>query len=170
MSTANTFLIVSGHSFVSDLLLAVAKNTSLHSISETENRVFVAIAQGLIVGMGVFVILTWVIIYECGLLTDPLSFFFIAYSIQFALLAPMVWARLPTRFAPSGAAVFNAIRVGIVVSLSGGIGFWLCSRQGVDPILGIPAAEWLALTPVLVLIAGMFVLLGSQAWERINVR
>ena len=170
MSTANTFLIVSGHSFVSDLLLAVAKNASLHSISEAETRVFLGIARGAIVVMGIFVILTWTVLYAFGLLTEPLSFFFIAYSIQFALLAPMVWSRLPPRFIPSGAAVFHAIRTGIVVSLLSGLGFWYCSHEGVGPILGIAASDWLALTPVLVLISGTLVILGFQAWERGNVQ
>jgi len=161
MSTANTFLIVCGHSFVSDLLIAVARKAPIGSLSEDQDRAFLAVARGSIIGMGVFVICTWLVLSATGLLVDPLSFFFIAYSIQFALLAPMVFARLPRRLKPSGRAVFHSIWIGVVVSLACGLGFWVRMQKDSSPLIGLPLSDWLALTPVLTWIAGTVVLLSA---------
>ena len=158
MSTANTFLIVSGHSFVSDLLIAVAKRVSMNELPPAEDRAFLALARGTIIGMGVFVIAAWLIMSTNGLLTDPLSFFFIAYSIQFALLAPMVCARLPRRWQPSGMAVFHSVWVGVLVALVYGFSFWRLVQAGHSPIWGIAVGDWMALTPVATLVAGLIVL------------
>ena len=81
MSTANTFLIVSGHSLVSDLIVAQKRGGSIVGLSTDQDRVFVGIARASIIGMGIFVILAWLLLTKAGLLSDPLSFFFIAYSI-----------------------------------------------------------------------------------------
>jgi Na+/proline symporter len=105
MSTANTFLIVSGHSFVSDLLMVIAKKNTIHEIDKKNESTYISIARSVITGMGVFVILVWVVFNVTGLLNDPLSFFFIAYSIQFALLAPMVFSRLSASYHPSAKAI-----------------------------------------------------------------
>jgi Na+/proline symporter len=162
MSTANTFLIVCGHSFVSDLLISVAKKDSMHSLSADEDRAFMGVARGSIIGMGIFVILTWLGLSKAGLLTDPLSFFFIAYSIQFALLAPMVFTRLPKTLWPSGKAVFFSILIGVLTSLVCGLGFWFRMQKDNGPILGLAVSDWLALTPVLTLVAGSIVILMAK--------
>jgi hypothetical protein len=165
MSTANTFLIVCGHSFVSDLLIAVAKGSAMNQLSEDQehafdqDRAFVAIARASIIGMGVFVIVTWLLLSSAGLLSDPLSFFFIAYSIQFALLVPMVFARLPQSLWPSPKAVFHSIWLGALAALGGGLGFWMLVQAGADPILGVGVADWLALTPVITWLVGMSALI-----------
>jgi Na+/proline symporter len=160
MSTANTFLIVSGHSFVSDLLIAVAKGSSLHLLQEQEERIFLAVARGSIVGMGIFVIGAWFLLNSLKLLTDPLSFFFIAYSIQFALLAPMICARLPPRWQPTGEGVFHSIWIGVIVSLLWSLGWWRLPAD-IPPFLGAAPADWVALTPVITLLVGSIVLAVS---------
>jgi sodium/proline symporter len=165
MSTANTFLIVCGHSFVSDLLIAVVKKDSMHNLSDKEDRAFLGIARGSIIGMGVFVILTWIILSSSGLLSDPLSFFFIAYSIQFALLAPMVFSRFPKTQWPSGRAVFHSIWIGVVVALVCGLGFWLRLQKNNNPVFGLAISDWLALTPVITWLAGTSVLLIAKIFS-----
>ncbi len=163
MSTANTFLIVSGHSFVSDLLLAVKKNTSIHNLSTQEESGFLTIARGTITGMALFVIITWLILVYFGLLTDPLSFFFIAYSIQFALLASMIFTRLPKRFFPNEKAVFKSILLGVIAALIAGFGLWYLIQLG-DPVLlfGFKASEWVALTPFITTVIGILPLVFSK--------
>lgn len=158
MSTANTFLIVSGHSFVSDLLIAVSRRTSMNQLPDHVDRAFVAVARATIIGMGVFVIGMWLLLTTHGLMADPLNFFFIAYSIQFALLAPMVFARLPRRYFPSAPAVFGSLVVGFIASLTFGFGFWRALQHGTTLIWGVAPADWLALTPVLTWLAGTLVL------------
>jgi Na+/proline symporter len=158
MSTANTFLIVSGHSLVSDLLIAVAKGSSLHSLPRDQERVFLAVARGSIIGLGTFVIIAWLLLHTAGLLTDPLSFFFIAYSIQFALLAPMVCSRLPRRWQPTGEAVFHSIWIGVAVSLLWSLGWWRLPSD-FPAFLGAAPGDWVALTPVVTWLVGTVVLI-----------
>jgi len=159
MSTANTFLIVSGHSFISDLLLAVSKHTDIHSLTDKQNRIFVIIARSSIIGMGVFIIFTWVILNIFGLLKDPLSFFFIAYSIQFALLAPMVFSCLRNRFRIPARSVFNSIWLSVLISLVFGVWFWILSQQNIPSVLGLNPVDWLSLTPVIAFLVGILNLL-----------
>jgi len=162
MSTANTFLIVCGHSFVSDLLLTISNKKGIHSLTIEQERAYLAIARATVTGMGIFVIIAWFIFSITGLLKDPLSFFFIAYSIQFALLAPMVFSRLSQRFQPSGQGVFNSIRVGVLISVTSGVSFWILSQHNIGPILGLKPFDWLSLTPVITLFAGTIVLMCSK--------
>jgi Na+/proline symporter len=166
MSTANTFLIVSGHSFVSDLLVAVTRRSSINQLPLEVDRAFVAIARAVIIGMGVFVIAAWILLTSRGLMADPLTFFFIAYSIQFALLAPMVFARLPLRMRPAAPAVFVSLCVGFLGSLVFGFGFWAAQQKGVLSLAGIAVGDCVALTPVLTWLLGSAVLLISLPLRR----
>ncbi len=154
MSTANTFLIVSGHSFVSDLLMTLAKRRTFHDLSASEQRWFLGVARGTIFGMTMFIIITWIVLTTLSLLTDPLSFFFIAYSIQFALLAPMVLARLPRKLWPSSGPVVISVLISVLSSLIGGFGMWILIQKGDAPILGLNPSSWLTLTPVIAVVMG----------------
>jgi len=163
MSTANTFLIVSGHSFVSDLLMVIAKKNTIHEIDKKNESTYISIARSVITGMGVFVILVWVVFNVTGLLNDPLSFFFIAYSIQFALLAPMVFSRLSASYHPSAKAIYYSIIVGVLMSVGSSISFWILGQYRHDAIfIGLTPFDWLSLTPVITWLSGMLVLLISN--------
>jgi Na+/proline symporter len=162
-STANTFLIVSGHSFVTDVLIAVAKKTSIHQLSAEQEKGYLSVARASITGMAAFVIVIWVILATAGLLSDPLNFFFIAYSIQFALLAPMLFTRLPVRLYPSPRGVFVSVLVGVIGAIGVGFGLWCLTQRG-DPSLlfGLKASEWLPLTPLITTVLGIIPLALSR--------
>ena len=107
-STTNTFLTVSSHSITSDVVLVSLAKRSIHSLSEGENRAFVTIGRAISVGMGALIIACFAFLLTQGLLKDALSFFFIAYSVQFALLAPMVMT-WPAWKTPSATAALISI-------------------------------------------------------------
>ena len=170
MSTANTFLIVSSHSFVSDLLLAVRKKTSIHDVSLDDSKLFIGLAQAIVVGMGAFVIGTWLILVLSGILRDPLSFFFIAYSLQFSLLAPLLFARRKLEYRPAAKAIYISILVGIITSIIAGSTFWSMLQPEVQRLIGLNPddrllwflpGEWMALTPVVTLLFGLIPLIPS---------
>lgn len=162
MSTANTFLVVSGHSLISDILVAQKKGTSITTLSQDAGRLFLGLAQASIIGMGVFILLTWLLFEKLELMKDPLSFFFIAYSIQFALLAPMVLSRFPKSTFPSPRAIYHGISAAIFGAVVGGISLWKVTNLGAGPFLGVAMADWLSLMPVITMLIGFLAIALSS--------
>ena len=156
MSTANTFLIVCGHSFTSDILSGTAKDESSRVPSDNEISPLLELGRSSIVGMGALILLAWMILNVFGMLKNPLQFFFIAYSIQFALLAPILCTRLPARYQPKEQAVFHSLWVGVVVSIAWGLISWF--RVPAASQAGGLANSWLVLTPLVTSISGLIVL------------
>lgn len=176
MSTANTFLIVCGHSFSSDVWArkfdGCADNNSQTAILD--------VGRSSIVGMGGFIIGTWLALNLFGLLQAPIRFFFVAYSVQFALLAPLVCVRLPDKLKPSGSAVYYSVWVGIFVSLLWGLGSCLYLHlfspnateiQKDTPIVLTPVITWASGTLALVVarLIDMYASVRSGSAERVIV-
>jgi len=168
MSTANTFLIVCGHSFVSDVLIALSKNIPIGSLSNIDSKSFVAIARSSIIGMGVLVVAIWLALINFRLMVDPYNFFFIAYSVQFGLLAPMVVSRLPKRYWPSADAIFLSIVVGFISSIVLGFGLWSLIQKGLKTMAGVGMIDWLTLTPVLTFFIGSIILFAGIIVEALK--
>lgn len=173
VSTTNTFLTVCSHSITSDVLVAALANRSISTLNREENAGMVSIARGVIIGMGVLVVTAFLSLTHAGLLNDPLSFFFIAYSVQFALLAPMIMSRLPRERRPSSKAAIVSIFVALIASLGGGFSSWYKMGHGGSSFLWVMPADWLTLTPVVTLIVGLLPLLismlfGKEKGARIN--
>ena len=164
-STTNTFLTVSSHSLTSDVVLVSLAKRSIHGLTAEENRVFVGIGRRWIVncGMGGLIIACFAILITQGLLRDALSFFFIAYSVQFALLAPMIMTWFTKSHRPSPEAALVSILLGFIISLIAGFGFWTLVQRNAAPILAVAPSDWLTLTPVITLVAGLIPLVISIA-------
>lgn len=162
LSTADTFLIVSSHSLVSDVLLGSVKKGSFTELGDLENRAFVGFARSVVIGMGVFVTGAWVLLYTLGLLRDPISFFFIAYSVQFALYAPVLFSARKPQNRPVSSAVLVSVGLGILVAIVAGFGFWWAMTSGVKKIWHLEPSQWFPLTPVLTLLFGLVPLLFSR--------
>lgn len=161
LSTTNTFLTVSSHSLTTDVLLVSMSHRTLQDLDDKENRTFVGIGRAIIIGTGAVIVLTFAGLTMWGFLTDPLSFFFIAYSIQFALLAPMVMSRVKLPYRPTALAALVSIGIGLVVALSLGFGAWVAIQRSAPPALGIAPGDWLTLTPVFTFFVGLIPLVVS---------
>jgi hypothetical protein len=159
ISTTNTFLTVCSHSFTTDVLVGSLANRSFADLSDRENILYVGIGRAVIIGITVIVLICGVVLMLGGLLKDPLSFFFIAYSVQFALLAPMIFAALPATRRPTPIGALTSIVTGFVTALIVGFGAWYLVQIEADPILGLPPSDWITLTPVVTLVLGSLPLL-----------
>jgi Na+/proline symporter len=162
ISTTNTFLNVCSHSFTSDILVGSIANRALSKLTPAENTLYVAIARTIIVGMVVIIILCFAGLTIGGLLKDPLSFFFIAYSVQFALLPAMTMSALPRRLKPSSLSALASICVGFATSLVVGFGSWLLMQAGDIPVFRVAPSDWLTLAPVVTIGFGFLPLLPSS--------
>ncbi|HTD36933.1 MAG TPA: hypothetical protein VK669_05435 [Candidatus Limnocylindrales bacterium] len=163
LSTTNTFLTVSSHSLTTDVLVVSLANRRMKDLTAEESKAFVGIARAVIVGIGSFIVLIFAGLTASQLLTDPLSFFYIAYSIQFALLAPMFFTVVPRGRRPSSGAALLSLALGFAAALVIGFGSWLLLQRQASAILWIAPGDWLTLTPVMTLLLGLIPLAISYA-------
>ena len=159
VSTTNTFLTVCSHSLTTDVLVGSTLNATLASLTPEQSRTFTRIAQLVIVGLVSALIVLYVVAVQNRLLTDPLNFFYICYSVQFALLAPMIVSIFSRKFRPGPGAALASIWIGFVVALALGFGSWALTQEKSPPTIGLKAGEWLSLTPVVTLMMGLLPLL-----------
>jgi len=131
-------------------------------LTKQESAAMVSVARAVIIGMAVIVVTVFLIFTRYGLLKDPLSFFFMAYSVQFALLAPMAMTKVSLRARPTAGAVILSILLGLVTSLVVGFGSWFAVIHNGPPFLNIAPGDWLTLTPVITLCIGLMPLLVSS--------
>jgi len=101
VSTADTFLIVASHSAVSDLMIGLLKRAEFGALDDHESESFANIGRVLIVVMGLATVALWFCGSMLHLLDDPLTLFFVAYSVQFALFVPVVYSGGPRHFRPT---------------------------------------------------------------------
>ncbi len=149
VSTTNTFLNVCSHSLTTDILMSSFAHKELGELSDPQNDLYVGIGRAVIIMLSAALILIFTLLTYFGLLKDPLSFFFITYSVQFALLGPMLFSvRRPAR-RPSANSALVSIRTGFSLALIFGFGFWWLSQCGVETVLWVKTNDWLTLTPVL---------------------
>lgn len=160
VSTTNTFLNVCSHSLTTDVLVGSFSHKEMGELSEKQNRLYVGIGRAVIIAISSTLVVAFALLTESGLLKDPLSFFFITYSVQFALLAPMILSILPMRFRPTPSTALASIYIGFAVALIVGFGSWLLGRPGGPAsIFGLAPSDWGTLTPVVTVLVGFVPLL-----------
>jgi Na+/proline symporter len=156
LSTADTFLMVCGHSFVSDLIVGIGRKSNFGNLTNNISFALSNIARGVIVSMTIFLVLLWILLNQLQLLQDPLTLFFIAYSVQWALLAPIIFAA--TKKKRSANIVFISIGAGIVTALLVGFGSAFTLYAGQETIFGLSTLGWLALTPFVTFLVSLSIL------------
>ncbi len=159
VSTTNTFLNVCSHSLTTDVLVGSFAHKEMGELTEKQNRTYIRIGRTVILGLAVLIAVVFAFFVQTGLLKDPLSFFFITYSVQFALLAPMAISVLPARLRPSAPVALTSICIGFVIALAVGFGAWMLMQDGSTPSLGLAPSDWETLTPVVTVIIGFLPLL-----------
>lgn len=170
VATTNTFLNVLSHSLTSDVIVGLIGRRDIHSLSDNTDKFFVTVARVIITAIAAFLIIIFAIFSTSGLLTDPLSFFFIAYSVQFALLAPMAVTAVSKSYRPGAKSVIVSLALGFATAVGVGFGSWLLIQRKVDVIFELHPGEWLTLAPVVTLAVGLLPLiiggLAGYEWNR----
>ena len=153
ISTTDTFLVVCSQTIVTDMLLGSGKGRSLGDLSEIENAKLTRIAQLTTGGIAVLVILCWVALKATKLLGDPVTLFYITYSVQFSLLVPVLITC--TSLGRSRRAATQSVLAACIVTLAVGWVSWQAVLQGTKAtVLHLAAADWLALLPVVTVFTG----------------
>ncbi|SDD85124.1 Na+/proline symporter [Sphingomonas sp. YR710] len=165
ISTANTFLNVCAHSLTSDVLLGSAIGKSISEISNERSIELARFARILIIGLVAFVIIVYAICVSFRVLTDPLSFFYITYSTQFALLSPIAMCFLPKVKRPSPLFAIASIWIGFLVSFAVGISAWVAMQAGSKGTMGLAPGDWLTLAPVAAVVIGALPLLAGVRYR-----
>jgi phage-related holin len=155
VSTTNTFLNVLSHSLTSDVIVGLIARRDLHSFSPETDRFLVSLARSIIVSVVALLVVLYAVFTQTGLLRDPLSFFYIAYSIQFALLAPMAMSAVPRSWRAGAKSVILSLALGFIAALVVGFGSWLLLQGESQPVLYLMPGDWLTLAPVVTLIIGL---------------
>lgn len=157
ISTANTFLTVCSHSLTTDVLVGSALNVPMNNLTAEQSQTLTKVARMVIVGFAALVMVFYGIAIWLDLMSDPLSFFYITYSVQFALLAPMVVSVMAWR--PSASWAVVSVWIGVITSLGLGFYSWHAMQSGVPILIGRPPVDWLTLTPVVTAVVGAIPLL-----------
>jgi solute:Na+ symporter, SSS family len=157
ISTMDTFLIVMAHSLGMDM---TPGGGSLDRVPEERSDVsdLIMLRSRLFIGIvAVVVFLGWFVFKETPFAGDPVSFFFITYSIQATLLIPVLFAG-SDRF-KSAAGARNAIILSGVVTLTVGIICFTKLTDGDWTFLRLSAGDWFALLPVFTIGSGLLAFL-----------
>ena len=155
-STADTFLLVCGHSFVSGVMPGAFRRESVGELDGSAHELLAGVGRAVVVFMGLGVVGVFFALSSSGLLEDPLLLFYLAYSVQFSLLAPVVFSRGKTR-PPPRAALF-ALIASLLVSIGWGFGFALTGNTWLADRLGITLTDVLYLTPIPTQVVGILIL------------
>ena len=159
LSTADTFLIVVGHTIINDYFLGARRKISMHELTSNENSTMLSISRFTIIGMGVFIIIFWIAFLYTGLLKDPISYFFICYSIQYALFAPLIFSNTKKMTSFLGK---TSLFLGIVTAVVVGLSSWSLMDKEVEKVWFLSPGEWLSLTPVVTLVVGLLPLIANK--------
>ena len=156
LSTADTFLIVCGHSFVSDLMVGIMRRETFGDLDKSESSLLAGAGRAIVASLGVFVVGLFFVLNYFGLLDNPLILFYLAYSVQFSLFAPVLFS--VTKHRPPSGAALAALLASLVVSIGWGFGFSLTGHTGLADRLGITLDDLLYLTPIPTQLVGILIL------------
>jgi Na+/pantothenate symporter len=163
ISTTNTFLTVCSCSFTADILVGTRTNAPITKLDPIVDEFYVGVARSVIVAMVALIFACFVAFTLKGWLIDPFRFFFIAYSVQFALLPSVIMSALAPAVRPSSGAVLISLVTGFIASLFLGFGAWFLAQVRTEPILSLPPDQWLPLAPVATIILGFVPLISDTA-------
>ena len=146
LSTADTFLIVASHSFVSDLLIGLRKRASFGTLTDQDQIFFAQIGRLIVLAMGVFIVAIYFVLKPIGILENPLNFFYVAYSLQFALFAPVVYSM--ANRSSHATAILVSLVFGFLVSLAWGLTAAIAAARSISLVSFVTPDEIVYLTPI----------------------
>lgn len=145
LSTADTFLVVCGHAIMADFLVGGRRRTTYSALPDEDSRVLTILGRVIITILGVIVIVIGSLFHVFELWKDPYTVFFIAYGVQFALLAALVFGSF-TKYRNARAAGTSII---LTVVVTVGVSLFALGRAtaGEPKLLGIDAYTVIYLMP-----------------------
>ncbi|MEM9374660.1 MAG: hypothetical protein AAGA72_00460 [Pseudomonadota bacterium] len=162
ISTVDTFLIVIGHVVNVDFALTKQGVGRLDELSDPQNKFVKERGRLFILLSSPIIIIGWFILEGLGWLFDPLSLFFVTYTLQFVLAVPL----LAGTFASGRSYRTTLACVSLGATVTAGIGIYgMLNLSSEHTYLGLAPASWLAVLPVLPIIIGV-VLFGPLIISR----
>lgn len=157
LSTADTFLIACTQAIVGDVILTKGNIDANRwwERSETRQSPTVVMSQGVLVLLGGAIVVVWFVVTQYKLMIDPLNFFFVAYSVQFALVGSVVFG-IGKKVRKSAHAGMVSVTAGWVAGL--GLGVWgiISVAAEAEPFGVLTSAQVVSLSPVFCIIASFF--------------
>lgn len=150
-STLDTFLIVMAHVINVDLALSSRGMQSLKDTAEVDEPLLLR-GRLFIMMTGFAVCVGWLAMNGANLLISPISLFFVVYSLQFTLGIPAIAATYPA-FRNATATYYVVASSAVAISI---LGVWvLANETSEERLLGLTAATWMALLPILPVAIGI---------------
>lgn len=179
ISSVDTFLIVASHSFVSDAIVGVYRGQRFGHLDDEENRFLTRLGRLTIIWMAVGALAIGILLDYVQVFSNPLDLFFAAYSLQFALLPPVIvglwggtllpssmprwlkqmWAALPFVTSDpfskrvSATAILIGLVCGFLASLASGLGIAI-TMNFVSENVSAQLYPVLALSPAIAIASG----------------
>ena len=146
-STVDTFFVVIGHSFTTDILISTT-DKPLGELDEKRNKLFGSVGKIVILLSSLLIMIVWGILNYTNSLNDPLSLFYIAYSVQYALLPALLLGIFMKKKSIYSAII--SIIVGIITSQFI-VFFFLKPYQdfSTTKYLILTADQWIGLLPLI---------------------
>lgn len=159
-STADTFFVVIGHSFTTDILISKTEE-SLGSLSDKQNLLFGTVGRIVIIASTFLIMIVWYILDRYNLLGDPLNLFYISYSVQYSLMPSLIFGLFYKKKNYKTAII--SIVFGIIGTLFIGF-FFLPKVQAADSdtYLLLRPDQWLGLLPFLTFLVSSLAFILSQ--------
>jgi len=153
VSTIDTLLIVVAHIFNVDLGLSLKNINNFIDVEDNNLDENLLLRGRIFIGLlGIVTFLGWVLMSNMNLLVDPLSLFFVTYTIQFCLAIPVIAAT--NKHTHSSLTTILVIIISAITTLA--IGLWgMLNIAETTLTLGMSPASWLALLPVFPVLIGM---------------
>ena len=151
ISTIDTFLVIIASGLNNDVMLGRENIRNFDAIPEEGNSPLIRRGRTIIVLVGFAVFAGWFVLDAIGALGDPLSLFFVTYTIQFSLAMPVVFACFGGTKNAKGA--YYSIGVSALVTIA--FGLWALVNYSSDiKIIGLGVVDLLALIPVVPVVVG----------------
>jgi hypothetical protein len=149
ISTADTFVVVATHSLSVDFLPHLQGDTSLSSNADDKSELTIFRARVMTACLGAAVLLLWYTLRSA--LDNPVGAFFVVYTVQFALLSPVVFGFwTATR---SYLAALTGMLCGVSTAVV--VGLWTLIGAGDrSAFAGFTANDVTSLLPAIVFVVG----------------
>ena len=151
ISTIDTFLVVIGHVLNVDLGLTRQGVSNLKNLTREQDWFVLQRGRLIILLSPVAILAMWFLMMRGGWLRDPLSLFFVTYTLQFVVAVPLLAATVPRLRSYRDTTAQLLVSTMITAGIGCAAMFNLGSTR---TILGLDPASWMALLPLVPVLIG----------------
>ena len=162
-STADTFLSVATHTAVIDLLFPWVGVSSYNTVSEKEGDFYLSRSRILVLFIGLGASLVGAVAFSMGLLSDAFNLFFVAYSVQYALLLVVIMPIFGfSKIKPAKYAVI----CGVISSFVFGVILIAINAYGISSILGHSVSTLIGWIPLITVIFPFITIVATYPFSK----